>query len=96
MIYTNETDNEFFTDGKFNFEALIGISNETVTQKLKDQLIAPITRISIEESKMFTHIGVYSQVSDVIYVMYDRDYYSFQFNFIPAIIFDELQLKISI
>lgn len=91
-----EEDNEFFTNGQFNYGALEQITNKEVTEKLKNLLISPVAKISIKESQFkMIHIGISSSVGDVIYILFDSHYNSFQFNFISALIFDELDLNIT-
>jgi len=97
MIYTKFENNEFFENDQFNYDALEQITNSEVTEKVKELLISPVTKISVEESQLkMVHIGICSTMFDVIYILFDSHYNSFQFNFVPAFILShQLELKIT-
>lgn len=95
MIYTKFENNEFFENGQFNYDTLEQITNSEVTEKVKYLLISPIAKISVENGKYITHIGICSTVKDVIYIAFDPEYNKYQFNFVISSIFDDLELKIT-
>lgn len=96
MLYTRNTENEFFTDGQFNYDALEQITNTEVCEKLKTILISPVAKISVKEGQLkMLHIGITSTMNDVIYILFDSHYNTFHFNFINSLVIDELDLKIT-